>query len=183
MDFGRCFCHLLGRYLFLQTTISTEERRKRVVYLPPLTLTTIPTMKRMIEQAPLILSLQRMFNRPIIWYFLRSYRIILRTILAFTVQMSQKFNAFKSHNSRSESREIRKSTLSYIIILATVYEPYLIFFGRTNILSLLLVYQLLKGLKESSLLDVTGKTTAIYAGCYTASDLNTPSFFIMLLES
>lgn len=34
LDFGccNCFCQLLGRYLVLHSTFSTEERRKWVIY-------------------------------------------------------------------------------------------------------------------------------------------------------
>lgn len=73
------------------------------------------------------------------------------TALAFIVQQShiharylKRFNLFTSCNGRSESCEFRTSTSSYAIILTAVYELYLFFFGRTNILSL--VHQLWKGL-------------------------------------
>lgn len=64
------FAIFLRKYLLLHSTISTEERRKRAVYILPLTHTSICTMKRMIGRGT--------FNRPIIWSFVRPDRIVLQ---------------------------------------------------------------------------------------------------------
>lgn len=68
------------------------------------------------------------------------------TTLAFIVLYSHidaryivRFKAFVSHNVCFRSSQFRTNTFPYTIILATVYDPILNFFGRTIILSLLLM--------------------------------------------
>lgn len=62
-----------------------------------------------------------MFNRPIIWYFLRSYRIILRTTLAFTVQMSQ--NSMRLNRTTVGLNRVRFVRVHFHILL--FWQPFM----------------------------------------------------------
>lgn len=128
------------------TGVVPEERRKRAIYITPLTRSSICTMKRMIGRAPLVLSHWRTLS-PIIWSFVQSYRIILQHSLALSHIEARHiaiFIAFTSQNDRSESCELRVSNFSYAILLPTVYKPYLIILvARMR----LLVRRLWKGFK------------------------------------
>lgn len=56
-----------------------------------------------------------------------------RTTVAYRCKKIARFNAVTSHNGRPELCEFPTSTFSYAIILARVYEPYLIFLvSRTS---------------------------------------------------
>lgn len=147
------------------TGVVPEERRKRAIYITPLTRSSICTMKRMIGRAPLVLSHWRTLS-PIIWSFVQSYRIILQHSLALSHIEARHiaiFIAFTSQNDRSESWELRVSNFSYAIILPTVYKPYLIILvARIKIFCCVCSCgNCEKGLKYTPALSCTTETSAL----------------------
>ena len=117
--------------------MSTEERRKWAVYIPPLTRTSIRTMERMIARPIALAHVQssdHLVSRAILSHYLST--------VAFIVQQSHidaryiaRFNAFTSHNARLDRANFVRILFSNAIISATVYDSYLIFsvariFGR-----------------------------------------------------